>query len=520
MLQPQVCLLGIPMQNLTLEEMLQECLSIIAESEKDRQSHYICPITTNFLADAHSWNYFSVRHPELLKIARESEIAFAKGKFLPILSYLLGSPLKERILLKDLVMQLAQALGIRQKAIFLFGGEEKISKAAAIHMHDHSTSLKIVGISTPVVYVKGEDLIYEPERTGIILEQINEANPDVLAINLGSPKEEIWYERVKKNAKVPLSIGIDNILTHIGQEKPPVPKWIKDFKLEGAFYHFKRIGKILSGKNLFNFLKITYMSLPLVIYHNINRLVYTLFYRKHSPQDIFKDTFLFLSPYRSIAVIPLPAIIDKNNVSSLFQQIEESKIHDTLVFDFQEVKHIQPEGFGLLVQTWRKMRKEKNDIYGIGINRDIQLLMKVHRVWDFLREQICETPEALMARITGKGIPSTLYDAIHQKDNHVIITFFGSINNTVDYESYLERITPIISQKDCILNFRFCLSIDNTGFIFLLKLKKLILQQNKTLKFCELNSTLKRQFRLVDLLHKFEICSNLQDILLSPLSKA
>lgn len=511
--QLQVCLLGIPMQNLTLEEVKQMCLSVITQSEKDRRTHYLCPINSNFLANAHSWNGFSVRNSELLKIARESEISIATGKFLPTLSYLLGSPLVEKIKIEDLLLELVQSLGERQKAIFLFGGEEKISKTAAIHLHDCSPGLKIVGIATPVIYVKGEDLLYEPQRMGVILEQINEGNPDVLAINLGSPKEEIWYERVKKNVKVPLSIGTRNTISKLGKERHPTPKWMDKSPQQGWHYHFYEKIREISWAQVLDFFKMTYMSLPLIIYHNINRLVYKLFYQKQPSSYLFKNTFLFLSPYRSIAVISLPSLIDKANVSSLYQQVEESKIHDVLVFDFDEVHHIQPEGFGLLIETWKKMRKEKKEIYGIGMNRDIQLLMKVHRVWDFLKEQFCETPEALMARITHKGTPPTLYDAIHQKDNQVIITFFGSLDNTIDYDSYLERLTPTISQKDCILNFRYCLSIDNSGFIFLLKLRKMLTQQCKNLKLCNLNSALRRQFGLVNLTDQFEIHSKLNDLM-------
>jgi N-acetylglucosaminyldiphosphoundecaprenol N-acetyl-beta-D-mannosaminyltransferase len=501
-----VAILGIPIQNATTEEIIQKCLSCIEQYHKDHRPRYFSTINSDFLIQAHSWSCRSVRHPELLKIYRESALATADGMPLLWISRMLGSPIRERITGKDLFLPLVQALGKQEKAVFLLGGLQKIVKAAAVHLHNIAPHLRIVGIATPRIYFEGENLENAKEMDALLIEQINAAHPHLLAINLGNPKQELWFERVRHFLHVPLSIGVGGTLDAIGGVFARPPKWMQKVGLEWLYRLFQE-PKRLWKRYLLDLFKLSYISLPLIIYHNYNRLLSSMSYSGKQVVSL-KKSLLFLSPAKSLVVILLPKLLNASNVLDYFQCFEEASSQDAIILDFKNVRHIQPEGFSLLIHIWLYRQREKKEIYGLAPTKRIQRLMLFHRVWDLLKEEICRTPEELVARLDhdGKGanVPA-FYEALNQEKNSVIISFFGALDNAQDYESYLNKLTPILSQKSCILNFSYCTYIDNTGFMFLLGIRKLMRQQGYSLKLFFLNQGVSRQFRLAKVIHLFDI---------------
>lgn len=489
---PRVAILGVPIQSLSMEEVVLKCGEHLEKNHKDPR--YICTINVDFIVKAHSWNFTAVGFPELLKIYREADICLADGMPLVWLSKILGSPIKERITGKDLLPRLVEMMGKKEKAIYLIGGEEKIAKSAAISLHDLAPGLRVVGIATPFIYIEGENLVNESTKDLLLTEQINAVNPDLLAINLGNPKQEIWFDRVKQHLHVPLSIGMGGTLSTVGGALSRPSKWIQNFGLEW-FYRLLQEPKRLWKRYFIDFFKIIYFSVPLIFYHTISRILYKVFYSWRKDASIYGKVLLFQSATRSLAVIIMPSILDYKGVSLLLQQIEEAQAYDVLALDFSGVKHIQPEGFGLLIKLWLTRQNEKKEIYALKVSKDIKLLMILHKVWDLIKEQACDSPETLLARLTKYRTFSILYDTFEQNDDKVIIRFFGSLDNTQNYPAYLERMKPIIAKKNCVLDLSYCTYLDNTGIIFLLNMRKEALNGGKKMKILDSNKAAEHQLK-------------------------
>lgn len=496
-----VAVLGILLQSCGKEELVMKYLEFLSEEPSQAISRHAAAINADDIAAVHGWGISSVRRPELLEAYRCTDIITASGKTLKLLSTLLGSPIQEDIMPKSLLASLAFELGRREKGAFILGRSEKLAKSAAIHLHDSAPGLRIVGIAFPHIYVEGKDLANAPERDSLVIEQINASNADLLVVNLDTAKYEIWFDRVQKDIKSRFTIGIAEVLKTNG--KQPEEQKVSLSRI----FHSLRAGVA----SPFNMIKLGWLMGPLVIYHNLNRLAFKLFNNNHQSGEPPRNSLLFLSPQRTIAVISLPSIVDKTNVDTLLNYFEEASSHDILVLDFRWVRHMQPEGFGLLISLWQRRIKENREFYGFCPSRRIKLLMQFHRTWDLFKNRMCFSTDMLIARLSHGG-SSEFFDSIYQQGSLAVINFFGVLSNRLDYAAYLKILTPIIEQKECVIDMSYCTFVSNRGFSFLLSLKKMLQEQGHSLTLCSLTPTVCEQFRTEKLGQEFSVVKNIQTI--------
>jgi N-acetylglucosaminyldiphosphoundecaprenol N-acetyl-beta-D-mannosaminyltransferase len=496
--------LGVPLSNLTMEETVSKIIELIEDYKKDLQPRYIATLNADFLVQSNQWNFGEARFPELLHTLRQASIVTTDG--MPILwaCRAMGSYVKERVTGSDLLPKLSEALSEHKKSVFLLGGSEKTLKLCTLYLQALYPDLTIAGTAHLQIDIKGEALDRAATRDTILIEQINRSNADLLFINLGNPKQEVWFERVKNQLHVPVSIGIGGAFDLLTGTISRAPIWMQKSGLEWS-YRLMQEPKRLWKRYFVDLFKFTYMVLPPLIFHNLNRLVYKIFYQKQGAKIKLKSSLLFISTYHTIALIPLPSRLTplvsdeiKNNLDDLFSQ-------DALIFDFINVRHLDLEGVWLLLYISQRVKKEKRQFFLLNVSGDIRLLLKLHRVWDTLEDSHCNSSKGVITQLHQNGnSTSFFYDAIQQEQHLVIISFFGRLDNANNYEEYLKKLKPIIYQKDCILDFKYCYYIDNTGFQFLLELQDLQKEHFISLKICGLNKSLSRQFEITDVSNLFE----------------
>lgn len=473
-----LALLGLPLSNLNLVETVRECMERIQDNKQTGKVSYLSMIDSTLITKCYGWLPTTIDNPELLTILRHTTISSISGTFLERIGKLLGSSITPSYTPKELLFTLCQALSEKEKGVFLLGELEKETKNAAIDLHDKFTKLRIVGIATPPVFIEGEDLVNAKERDALLIEQINSSNADALIVNLGSAKQEVWLERVRQYLFVPLIVCVNHALSDISLFPVQKASWTNKINFNSVWHSLKLMG----------------MSLPLLFYHSLSRFLYHIFYAKSESSNKLQNSQLFLSTHRSIAVIVLPGIIDSTNAKNLMQRFEEAASHDALVFDFRNVFHIQPEGFYILLKVWLQRYKQNKEIYGIGTSADIECLMKLHHTWDIFHHTLCDSAEMLMSRLKAQE-HTTFYDTFTQTENLVTIRILGALDNRIDYDLYMKKIIPIIGQKNCSIDFTYCTFIDNTGFAFLLNLRKHLHMQHHKLSLHSVTHPLSKQFK-------------------------
>lgn len=516
MLHKKVCLFGLFIDNLNMTEVVDKILLIVDYYHRNPSSQYVSTVNTDFLVNMLSWNPGKPRNPELFKIVHDSAIATPDGMPIVWLSKLLHTPLKERVTGIDLVLQLCHALGKKEKSIFLLGGDAKINEQAAKNLQNDCPGLKIAGIACPFIATKGENLIHSEEFDSLIIEEINNAAPDVLLINLGNPKQEIWFERVQQNLKVPVAIGIGGTLDKIGGHLKRAPTWMQKAGLEWLHRLFQE-PKRLWKRYFVDLVKFSYMATPLIFVDLMNRLLIKPFF-KGVEANSHGVSLLFLSPTQTITTLHLPADLNSNASIDLKSEIENLMEQDIIILDFQSVRHIDPIGVHFILFLWNRCLSQGKEVFALGIRAHIRWLLKVHRVWEILADRIAHSSEDILQRLNHYIEHPPLYESVQQYSDEktVVLSFFGKLDCSRDYEKYFLQFIPLINQKNCIVDLQYCSLIENTGFSFLLKLRKYQMLQHKQLNIVGVNADLKKQYQLANVDHLFTFYPNIEDAIQKP----
>ena len=112
MTRDAIVILGIPINNLSMDETVQQILAMIDAYGEDGRARQVATVNVDFVVNTLAWRLSRIRHPELLDILRRADLVTPDG--MPILwtSKLLGCPLKERVTGADLVPRLAEAAAV------------------------------------------------------------------------------------------------------------------------------------------------------------------------------------------------------------------------------------------------------------------------------------------------------------------------------------------------------------------------------------------------------------------------
>jgi len=99
-----------------------------------------------------------------------------------------------------------------------------------------------------------------------------------------------------------------------------------------------------------------------------------------------------------------------------------------------------------------------------------------------------------------------LYESIFQERNEVVISLFGDLSFKDEQAlKMIQKLKPILDQKNCLLNLTYCVGIDNLGIGFLLKMRKFQEASGFSLKLAGANRTVRRQLSIAKVKKLFKI---------------
>lgn len=89
----------------------------------------------------------------------------------------------------------------------------------------------------------------------MIIEMINKAKPDILAVGLGAPKQEKFLHKYRNDLNVPISLAIGASIDFEAGNINRAPKWMQNCGLEW-FYRLCKEPKRMFKRYLVDDLKI------------------------------------------------------------------------------------------------------------------------------------------------------------------------------------------------------------------------------------------------------------------------
>lgn len=156
----------------------------------------------------------------------DAALVLADGAPIVLASHLLGRPLPERVAGSDLVPQILAAASEPLK-VFLLGAAPGVAEVAAERIECQSRSVKVVGSYSPPLGFEKDN--FENAR---ILSAIATAQPDLVIVGFGAPKQELWVHQHRHalQAKVVLCAGAT--IDFLAGNRERSPMWMRRAGLE------------------------------------------------------------------------------------------------------------------------------------------------------------------------------------------------------------------------------------------------------------------------------------------------
>ncbi|HEY8417424.1 MAG TPA: WecB/TagA/CpsF family glycosyltransferase [Limnochordales bacterium] len=139
---------------------------------------------------------------------------------------LLGRPVPERvpgIEFAEGLLHRAAVLGYR---VFLLGAAPGVAEEAARRLAARCPGLMVAG--THHGY-------FRPEDEAAVVEAIRRAQPHILLVALGAPRQELWIARHLEACRVPLAVGVGGSLDVFAGRVRRAPVWMQQVGLEWLY---------------------------------------------------------------------------------------------------------------------------------------------------------------------------------------------------------------------------------------------------------------------------------------------
>jgi N-acetylglucosaminyldiphosphoundecaprenol N-acetyl-beta-D-mannosaminyltransferase len=180
-----VALFGLPITNVTMAQAVAR----VEEQILSGRTHQIATANLDFARN-------SLKDQYLQRIICECSMVLPDGAPMLWASTLFRTPLKERVTGVDLIPELARLSAERGYGIYLLGATEESSQRAAEILAERFPGVRIVGRTSPEIQP-----LHEMDNEAL-LREIEEADPAILLVAFGNPKQEIWIHRHRDRLKV------------------------------------------------------------------------------------------------------------------------------------------------------------------------------------------------------------------------------------------------------------------------------------------------------------------------------
>ncbi|NLO89055.1 MAG: WecB/TagA/CpsF family glycosyltransferase [Clostridia bacterium] len=208
-------IMGALVDPVTLEEAVGKVEQFIASGKP----HHVVTLNAEIL-------YRAQRDPELMKVILEADLVTPDGAGIVWASKRLGCPVPERVTGIDLMLALAKRAGEKGWRLFLYGAAPGVAEEAAKKLKAKNSGIRIAGTS--------HGYLNSGEQKQLI-EKIKEAEPHILFVALGAPKQEFWINRNLEQLGVPVCMGVGGSFDVVAGKVRRAPVFMQRAGLEWLY---------------------------------------------------------------------------------------------------------------------------------------------------------------------------------------------------------------------------------------------------------------------------------------------
>ena len=201
---------------------MQQALAVIDAWIARRAPQYVC--VSNVHSIMESWD-----DPSLRRIHNEAGLVTPDGMPLVWVSRRRGLDHVDRVYGPDLMLALCEHSVERGYRHFLYGGSEGVPERLAERLRARFPGLQIVGAYAPPFRP------LTPDEDARVVQRINGAQPDVVWVGLGMPRQEQWMHAHVGRLEAPVLLGVGAAFDFHAGLKKQAPRWMQRAGLEWSF---------------------------------------------------------------------------------------------------------------------------------------------------------------------------------------------------------------------------------------------------------------------------------------------
>lgn len=215
----RVNILGVGISAITL----QQAVDRIAYWIDNQERQYVCVCTVHTVMECR-------RDERMRSAVNRAGLATPDGMPLVWLSRWWQKQAQvERVYGPDLMLALCQYSVERGYTHYFYGGAAGVPELLAQKLSRRFPGLKVAGAYSPPFRP-----LTSAEDTEII-EQINQAAPDVVWVGLGTPKQDLWMAAHRDSLTAPVLIGVGAAFDFHTGRIPQASRWMQRSGLEWLF---------------------------------------------------------------------------------------------------------------------------------------------------------------------------------------------------------------------------------------------------------------------------------------------
>ena len=205
--------------NLTMEEALERIDDLIGQN---RNAYVVTPNVDHIVQ--------LEKGSELREVYRYADLILTDGKPLVWISKWYKTPIKEKISGSDLFPLLCEMAARKGYRMFFLGAAEGVAARAAEKLKGRYEGLQVVGTYSPPAGFE-----HDASEMKKIEEMVRAAEPHILIVGLGCPKQEKFILHNRERLGVPISLGLGASLDFESGRLKRAPRWMSDHGLEWLF---------------------------------------------------------------------------------------------------------------------------------------------------------------------------------------------------------------------------------------------------------------------------------------------
>lgn len=210
----QVNLFSISIDAISMETAVQQIQGWIAQATGNCQ--YVVTPNVDHLIGLRDNERFRA-------VYRDASLVLADGFPLVLASRWLRKPLPEHVAGADLIPRLFSAACHQEPlSVFLLGAAPGVARQAARRIESRWPAVQIDGVYSPPLGFEQDEY-----QNQLILEKIQQAQPDVLVVGLGAPKQELWVHAHRQEIEASVAVCAGATIDFLAGEKRRAPWWIR-----------------------------------------------------------------------------------------------------------------------------------------------------------------------------------------------------------------------------------------------------------------------------------------------------